>query len=238
MNRTKKIRHHCFTKQLAFGVFFLRYFGNEEKCKRLTEELSQFPNGTVGRTLYQKMKNQNITFVPYYESHDLKHVLLGYDMEAGQEMQMQAFMFGNSGFSLWYTLITLSFLIWTPEVWSSLPYHYRVGKHCASIANWTVEQVAAKNLQELRHEIGLYDARLLAYPNGQTRRNFFYNYTLYYKVLLKNIKLNYKNEKRILDRHIGATHCFYLLYHLLERENGLEQLDLCGTNDSKSKRTL
>jgi len=175
LKRTEKMRRYYFKKQLAFGVFFLKLLGNQEKCKLLKNNMAVLAKDTLGHQLYLAMTKHQFNFVPYYESHDLKHILLDYDIEAGQEMQMQAFMFGNCGFSIRYSLITLSFLVWTPEVWSSLPYHYRVGKHCRPIAKWTVEQVAIKNLQELRQEIGLYDARLLAHINGQKQRNFFYN---------------------------------------------------------------
>lgn len=53
----------------------------------------------------------------------------------------------------------LSFVIWTPEVWPELPYHYRVGRLTAPIGDWRLEDVADRDLEALRTEIGLEAAR-------------------------------------------------------------------------------
>lgn len=175
LKHTEKLRRQYFEKQLAFGVFFLNLFGDQNKCVQLKKYISELPPNTLGHRLYHEMQKHQFDFVPYYESHDLKHIALGYEFKMEDEIRMQAFMFGNSGFSIWSLFMFSLFIVLVPESWSSLPYHYRIGKHCKPIANWTVTQVAAKNLQELRQEIGWYDARLLAHINGHKQRNFFYN---------------------------------------------------------------
>ena len=97
-------------------------------------------------------------FVPYYEKHDLKHVLLGYDAAAPEEMCMQAFMFGNAGFRPFIKLFTIIFLIWTPDAWRELPYHFLIGRFTKPIGGLRVEDLAHRDLQAVRNEIGLMEA--------------------------------------------------------------------------------
>lgn len=121
--------------------------------------LENYQEGTLGKELWLLMKQKNLAFVPWYENHDLKHVLLGYPQYPPDEIRMQAFMFGNAGFSVIHTLIFLLFVIWIPEVWPELPYHYRVGKLTAPVGSWRLADVADRELADLRKQIGLEAAR-------------------------------------------------------------------------------
>lgn len=150
---------YIFPGQLRFGVFFLNLFGNRAYARALACSLEYCREGTLGRAIWLFLRARNFELVPWYERHDLKHVLLGYPPYPPGEIRMQAFMFGNAGFSVVHTLIFLSFVIWTPEVWPELPYHYRVGQLTKPIGHWTVEQYADRDLEELRLEIGLEAAR-------------------------------------------------------------------------------
>ena len=157
--RTLRFFHTVmFPKQLAFGVFFLKLFGDKNYCKQLKTKLLDCPEGTVGHELRCFMDANSLEFVPHYEKHDLKHVLLGYGITAPEEMCMQAFMFGNAGFRPVITLITLTFLVWTPDAWRELPYHFLVGRFTRPVGGLRVEDLAHRNLLEIRQEIGLTEA--------------------------------------------------------------------------------
>lgn len=156
LTATRHLRYRViFPKQLAIGIFLLRCWGNNRYYEQLQQSLSFLPEGTVGKTLWQMLSDQHLRLVPYYEHHDLKHTVLGYSTEAPDEMRMQAFMFGNTGFSPFITLVFCLFVIWTPEVWAELPYHYRMGKQTPSIADWRLEDIAPYNLHELRQALGI-----------------------------------------------------------------------------------
>lgn len=165
-NFWKSVTHEIiFPAQLAFGVFWLNLFGDRQYCKALKENIKTLPENTLGKHLWHLLDAKKIDFVPWYQPHDLKHALLGYKMEAGDEMKMQAFMFGNAGFSVFVSVVFLMVVIWTPDVWPELPYHYRVGKLTKPIADWKVEEVIHLDLEELRQGIGLYEAREKAILN-------------------------------------------------------------------------
>lgn len=151
-----------FPKQLAFGIFFLRLFGDNEYCTNLKMQIEKCKAGTVGFAMNNFLNKNKLSLVPWYEQHDLKHVLTGYGITAAEEMRMQAFMFGNAGFRPMVTLMTISFLVWTPDIWKELPYHFLIGKFTKPIRGLQIEEVIDLGFLELQQKIGLGEARLKA----------------------------------------------------------------------------
>lgn len=148
-----------FPKQLAFGVFFLNLFGNRTYSETLEKYLETLPPNTIGNEIITTLKKHGHRLVAGYETHDLKHILLGYEMEADDEMLMQAFMVGNN-FTFLNTFISLFFVIWTPNVWCKLKYHYLIGKLTKCIGHWKIEDVAHLSIDEVRKQIGLKQAQI------------------------------------------------------------------------------
>ena len=163
-----------FARQLAFGVFFLKLFGDKQASRRLFKSLEHCGVGTLGHSVWHMLHSRNRVFVPGHENHDLKHALLGYRQEAPEEMRMQAFMFGNAGFSLFSVITYLTFIIWTPDVWRDLHYHYYCGRFTKPIGHWHIETFAHRNLEELRLEIGLEAAREMARNRSSRAPNWLF----------------------------------------------------------------
>lgn len=159
LDLTRKLRFEIiFPFQLEIAVSVLNFFGDTKSCKKLMTEMSHLPENTLGKTLYNMMTEQNLMLVPWYKEHDLKHALLGYPMQAADEMRMQCFMWGNAGFSPFTTFITLFFIIWTPEMWPDAKHHYKAGKLVKNVAKYRIENCIHRDLEELRNEIGLIHA--------------------------------------------------------------------------------
>lgn len=158
-----------FDRLLAFGIFFLNLFGDRQKAKAQMAMLENCAENTLGCAVLTMMRAKNLEFVPWYENHDLKHALLGFRQEAPQEICMQAFMFGNSGFSLFSVFTFLLFVIWTPDVWQELPYHYRCGRLTAPVGHWRIEDYAHRDLKALRLEISLERARSIVSAKAVSR---------------------------------------------------------------------
>jgi len=156
---TRRLRFDIiFPAQLTIAVTILNFFGDTESCKRLMKEMAGLPENTLGNILYKIMTANAVELVPWYKEHDLKHALLGYRMEAPDEMRMQCFMWGNAGFSLVTTVITLFFIIWTPEMWPDARYHYRAGKLVKNVTRYRLENSIYLDLSEIRKEIELEKA--------------------------------------------------------------------------------
>lgn len=152
-----------FVRQLNIGIFFLNLLGDKKAAKRRQDLLEHCAPGTLGRAIWEMLSEKNLDVVPWYEEHDMKHALLGFQQYAPDEIRMQAFMFGNAGFSAFSVLTFLLFVVWTPDVWPELAFHYRCGKRTAPIGHWRVEDYAHRDLEELRREIGLEEARRIAF---------------------------------------------------------------------------
>ena len=151
-----------FHQLLSLGIFFIRLFSDRKLAKSRYDLLINCPENTLGHAVLAMLKAKSLRFVPRYENHDLKHALLGFRQEAPQEICMQAFMFGNAGFSVFSVLTFLVFVVWTPDVWMELSYHYRCGRLTSTIGHWRIEDYAHRDLEELRKEIGLERARTVA----------------------------------------------------------------------------
>lgn len=160
LNRTAHLRLDIlFPFQLSVAVGVLNRFGNLRYCQKLQNQLATLPENTVGKTLSRLLEKQNLHLVPWYMEHDLKHALLGYKMEAPDEMRMQCFMWGNAGFSPFNTLMTLTFLVWTPEMWADIKHHYAAGKRIKNLRNYRLESCMHRDLASLRAEIELEKAK-------------------------------------------------------------------------------
>lgn len=153
---TKELRLNViFPFQLNMAVAVLNFFGDVKECKKLMTKMSTLPDCTLGKKLFDIMQANRIELVPWYNEHDLKHVLLGYKMDTLEEMRMQCFMWGNAGFSVFTTIMTFFFIIWTPEMWSDAKYHFNAGKLVKNVTKYKLESTIHRNLQSLRTEIEL-----------------------------------------------------------------------------------
>lgn len=123
------------------------------KYHQQVEELRQFENGTLGREIANCLDEHDLTLVPKYESHDLKHVLLGYKMTAEDEIRMQAFMIGNGNYSIPAFTIFFFGAILLPELWPKFHSDFKKGRKTIPISAWTIEQYGSKNLSSLKMEL-------------------------------------------------------------------------------------
>ncbi len=135
--------------KVAGIVWFLQTIFNMDNYERKQEVLRNFPNGSVGKSIANILDENGLRLIPKFESHDLKHLLLGYSMTPEDEVKMQAFLFGNGN----WTLPCLSFLslgLLMPEIWQDLIKAYKKGKNTKSIHHLTLGNCASFDLNELR----------------------------------------------------------------------------------------
>ena len=124
-----------------------------DKYHKQVAELRNLKNGTLGKEMANCLDNHNLTLVPQYESHDLKHVLLDYKMTAEDEIRMQAFMIGNGNYSIPSFTIFIFGAILLPDLWQTFYSDFKKGKKTIGISGWTIGKYANRNLIELRTEL-------------------------------------------------------------------------------------
>ena len=59
------------------------------------EQLLEFPNESVGYQLGHFLRQNDFSFIPKFENHDLFHVLLGYGLTVADEVRMQCCLAGR-----------------------------------------------------------------------------------------------------------------------------------------------
>ncbi|MBC6992831.1 hypothetical protein QWY85_04255 [Neolewinella lacunae] len=153
MNIFQKIARRIIKMSFDTAVSTIEYFSKMDKYYQQVDELRKLKNGTLGKEIAICLDNHKLNLVPNYESHDLKHVLLGYKMTAEDEIRMQAFMIGNGNFSIpSFTILFFGALL-LPDLWSTFYSDFKTGRQTIPISNWTINDFANRPISELRIEL-------------------------------------------------------------------------------------
>jgi len=97
------------------------------------------------------LNEQHLQRIPGYESHDLKHLLLGYRMTPEEEVRMQCFLLGNGNRS--FTCLLFAGLgLFMPELWGSLRGEFWKGRRSPGILHLTLDDCASLNLADLKNQ--------------------------------------------------------------------------------------
>lgn len=132
-------------------IWLLEHIYETETLKEKLSRLRTLDPGTVGREVAELLDRKGYRLIPKFENHDLKHIVLGYEMTMKDEIRMQAFLVGNGNLTL-PCLIFLSLGIFYPSIWKDLPHEYEQGKKTKSISFLTLDNCMTKILKEIREE--------------------------------------------------------------------------------------
>lgn len=91
-------------------------------------ELRAMPAGSLGNGLFHFLEDRQLALLKDYESHDIKHVLLGYDSTEEGEAAMQYFFLGNGARSFPVLITVIITLLIMPEHYSLFRKAYLRGK--------------------------------------------------------------------------------------------------------------
>ncbi|KGO79189.1 hypothetical protein Q762_14550 [Flavobacterium cauense R2A-7] len=119
------------------------------------EKLRELPKGTLGNDIAKILDENKVKLIPNYESHDLKHVLLNYGMNAEDEIRMQAFMLGNGNYTFPCIAILTFGTILLPGMWSTFYKDYKRGKNAKPISSWSIDKYAEIETNLLRYELSI-----------------------------------------------------------------------------------
>jgi ubiquinone biosynthesis protein Coq4 len=121
------------------------------KSWQLTKaDLRQFPDGSLGKNLAEFLDKNQFDILPFLETHDVYHVLLGYKPTIVDEARLYFWLLGNGKRSLEVFSTVMSGFIFLPDYWSVLIQDYRTGKTCQNISNWDFQGLMTKDLELLR----------------------------------------------------------------------------------------
>ncbi len=147
------ISEKIIEKTFYVAVWTLEHFSDTATLEGKIEALDKLEEGTLGKEIAKCLSANNLSLVPNYESHDLKHVLLDYEMTPLGEIRLQAFMLGNGNWSLPSILIFIYGAVLLPNRWSLFAADFEKGSRTIPIKKWTIEGFANQSLEELRAEV-------------------------------------------------------------------------------------
>jgi ubiquinone biosynthesis protein Coq4 len=97
-------------------------------------QLRHLPAGTVGHDMIAALDRDQHQLIPYYEKHDIKHIVFGYPMTEEGEVAMQFFMLGNGLVSFPVLATALMGLFTMPEYYTTLFKAFKRGRRVQSLA--------------------------------------------------------------------------------------------------------
>lgn len=154
MNAIQRLARHLILKTFDLTVKTIQKLHDEQSAyEQKNEWIRTLPEGTLGADIARCLDQNGVKLVPGFESHDLKHVLLGYQMTPVDEIRLQAFMIGNRN----YSLVSFAILVFgaslLPDEWRNLYRDFKRGRKTQPIRTWTIEQYAHRNTLELRTQL-------------------------------------------------------------------------------------
>lgn len=97
------------------------------------EDLALMPDNSLGHGLYDYLKEANLSFKPNLIRHDIKHILLNYDMKMPDELKIHAFLIGNRSYNAMGIIYLMVCVCIVPEILPKLKQEYIRGKQATCL---------------------------------------------------------------------------------------------------------
>ncbi|NCU04826.1 MAG: hypothetical protein GXC73_12650 [Chitinophagaceae bacterium] len=136
----------------TFALPVLKIVRRKKKFPYNMEQLSAFPYETVGNELWQTMNAHNLRLLPYYERHDIKHVVLNYPFTDEGEVCLQFFMLANGRISFPVLATVIYGLVTMPEYYHSFKKAYQRGKTAGDFSKLDWFAIMPEQLIQVRKQ--------------------------------------------------------------------------------------
>ena len=113
-------------------------------------EYSKMSAGSLGKSYYEYLKTHKIPYKPNLIRHDLKHVLLGYEMNMSDELRIHAFLLGNRSYNpmaITYLIICAAIV---PETITKLRKDFKRGRQSTCLKKINLQAYVHQNLFKCR----------------------------------------------------------------------------------------
>src|SRR6476659_5336677 len=100
MNIFQIIARRIIKNSFHMSVWTIEQFHDIALYEQKARQLKELPDGTLGKDIANCLEKNGLRIVPNYDSHDLKHVLLNFQMTPVDEIRLQAFMLGNRNYTI------------------------------------------------------------------------------------------------------------------------------------------
>lgn len=149
-NIVKKVKNLKVTGGI---IWLLELIHGKDSLTIKLNYLRTLQHGSVGREVAEMLDSKKYRLIPKFENHDLKHVILEYEMTMEEEIKMQAYLIGNGNWTF-PCLMFISLGIFYPKAWKELAGEYKKGKASKSIHFLTLDECMEKQLIDIKSEYG------------------------------------------------------------------------------------
>jgi ubiquinone biosynthesis protein Coq4 len=149
-----KIRDQIITfnvHRLALPV--VKHFVPPATVPFTMDQLRALPEGTMGNDLFHFLSRNNFSLLPYFETHDVKHVLLNYGVSGQEEACMQYFYLGNRHYSVASLVSATVSLLLMPEHIGSFIKAFRRGRKTRPIGRLNLGALLHLNTKDVRAQL-------------------------------------------------------------------------------------
>jgi len=136
----------------TFALPVLKIVRRKKAFPYSMEQLSAMPFDTVGNEVWQLLNENNLRLLPYYERHDIKHVVLGYPFTDEGEVCLQFFMLANGRVSFPVLATVLYGLATMPEYYASFKEAYARGKEAGDLSQLDWFGIMPELLMDVRKQ--------------------------------------------------------------------------------------
>lgn len=147
------INLHLKTSSWVAGIIgpMVFNFGSKDKNWNLsTDQLLQYPEGSLGKTLGEFLKNQQVELLTGAEYHDIHHVLFDYSISFKDEVALQFFLHGNGNKSIASVSTYLGAWCLLPTQWKYLRTAYERGKACKDLSTLHFKDMLHQDLNQVK----------------------------------------------------------------------------------------
>ena len=122
----------------------------KDKWKYTIQDYRNFPVGTVAREIANYLDAKGLSFLPKGEKHDVRHIVLGYEMNVEGEVRMQAFLIGNGKLHLYGIAYLSFFLLLLPELLLECMGDFLRGRQAESLTDLSEIALLGMHLEEVK----------------------------------------------------------------------------------------
>ncbi|RQO30575.1 hypothetical protein DBR32_13540 [Taibaiella sp. KBW10] len=135
------------------GLPYFRLIRKKPSFPYTKEQLAAMPEGSVGKTMYVFFQKNNLDLLPYYEKHDIKHVVLGYEADEEGEVCLQCFMLANGRMTIPVWIAVGYGVVTMPEYWAAFYKAWIRGRRNKSLQQTDWFALIPQPLYEVQHAL-------------------------------------------------------------------------------------
>jgi len=129
------------------------------KSRRWNFDLKDFetmPECSLGYQLQLYLKRNFIEFKPNLIRHDIKHILLGYEMKMPDELKIHAFLLGNKSYNSLGMIYLLVCILIVPEIIPKLVSENKRGKNADCLHAIILQDYLTQDINSLRQKFNIF----------------------------------------------------------------------------------